>query len=276
MEPGLHGVTDLDELFILHDVGRHGIHNIQEGAVEPAPVKGEIFKSLQGVPLLHLDGHTAAHDPDLLDTGVGEVGHLPPHQGLHVVDAVQIPALFKELDGLEGHGAGQGVAHEGGAVHKGVVGVVAVEALIHPLVGHGDGVANERVYRGFYSDDPDHAFMHGPTFMGNALACSVALKSIQLFEEGHYMDRIRHMEALVKREMADLSDPRIEEVRVMGGCMAVQVKERDTLKGFKDFAYDRGVFSRPFLDIMYTMPPYIMEDEQLIQICDTMKAWFRR
>ena len=90
------------------------------------------------------------------------------------------------------------------------------KALTGGYIGHAVTVANQRVYRGFYSDNPDHAFMHGPTFMGNALACAVSLKSIQLFEEGHYMDRIRHMEALMKREMADLSDPRIQEVRGHG------------------------------------------------------------
>ena len=150
------------------------------------------------------------------------------------------------------------------------------KALTGGYIGHAVTVANERVYRGFYSDNPDHAFMHGPTFMGNALACSVALKSIELFEQGRYLDRIHHMEEVMSREMADLSDPRIAEIRVMGGCMAVQVKERETLKGFKDFALERGVFNRPFLDIMYTMPPYVMEDRELIRICDTMKAWFRR
>ena len=154
--------------------------------------------------------------------------------------------------------------------------LVLGKALVGGYIGHAVTVANERVYRGFYSDNPDHAFMHGPTFMGNALACSVALKSIELFEEGHYLDKIHHMETLMKEQMADLEDPRIEEVRVMGGCMAVQVKERRTLEGFKDFALERGVFNRPFLDIMYTMPPYVMSDEDLIRICDTMKAWFRR
>ena len=150
------------------------------------------------------------------------------------------------------------------------------KALVGGYIGHAVTVANHKVYNGSYSDNPDHAFMHGPTFMGNALACSVALKSIELFETGNYMDKIHQMEKLMKDEMADLEDPRIEEVRVMGGCMAVQVKERKTLEGFKDFAYQRGVFNRPFLDIMYTMPPYVMKDEELIKICDTMKAWFRR
>ena len=150
------------------------------------------------------------------------------------------------------------------------------KALTGGYIGHAVTVANKRVYDGFYSDDPTHALMHGPTFMGNALACSVALKSIQLFEEGNYLERIRRIEAITRREMAGFADPRVKEVRIMGGCVCIEVHDAAVLDGFKKFAYDRGVFSRPFLRYMYAMVPYVIEEEQLVKILDTMKAWFRR
>ena len=150
------------------------------------------------------------------------------------------------------------------------------KALTGGYIGHTVTVANKRVYEGFYSDDPAHALMHGPTFMGNALACSVALKSIQLFEEGNYPERIRRIEAITRREMAGFADPRVKEVRIMGGCVCIEVHDAAALDGFKKFAYDRGVFSRPFLRYMYAMVPYVIEEEQLVKILDTMKAWFRR
>ena len=150
------------------------------------------------------------------------------------------------------------------------------KALTGGYIGHAVTVANKRVYDGFYSDDPAHALMHGPTFMGNALACSVALKSIQLFEEGNYPERIRRIEAITRREMAGFADPRVKEVRIMGGCVCIEVHDAAALDGFKKFAYDRGVFSRPFLRYMYAMVPYVIEEEQLVKILDTMKAWFRR
>lgn len=150
------------------------------------------------------------------------------------------------------------------------------KALTSGYIGHAVTVANKRVYDGFYSDDPAHALMHGPTFMGNALACSVALKSIQLFEEGNYPERIRRIEAITRREMAGFADPRVKEVRIMGGCVCIEVHDAAALDGFKKFAYDRGVFSCPFLRYMYAMVPYVIEEEQLVKILDTMKAWFRR
>ena len=150
------------------------------------------------------------------------------------------------------------------------------KALTGGYIGHAVTVANKRVYDGFYSDDPTHALMHGPTFMGNALACSVALKSIQLFEEGNYLEKIRRIETITRREMAGFADPRVKEVRIMGGCVCIEVHDAVVLDGFKKFAYDRGVFSRPFLRYMYAMVPYVIEEEQLVKILDTMKAWFRR
>ena len=128
--------------------------------------------------------------------------------------------------------------------------------------------------KGFYSDDAKKALMHGPTFMGNALACSVALKSIELFEQENYMAKIRRIEEITRREMAGFMDPRITEVRILGGCVCVEVKDPGVLKGYQQFAYEHGVFSRPFLNCLYAMVPYIITEEELVKVLATMKAWF--
>lgn len=154
--------------------------------------------------------------------------------------------------------------------------LVLGKALTGGYIGHAVTVANHKVFQGFYSDDDRHALMHGPTFMGNALACSVALAGIELFEQEHYMDKIHRIEAIMKREMEGFGDDRIQEVRIMGGCVCIEVKDAATLKGFQEFAYQNGVFSRPFLKYMYAMVPYIIEETELVQILDTMKAWFMK
>lgn len=152
--------------------------------------------------------------------------------------------------------------------------LVLGKALTGGHIGHAVTVANHKVYNGFYDDDPAHAFMHGPTFMGNAVACAAALKSIQLFEEGNYMERIARIESIMKREMAGFNDPRVREVRVMGGCLCIEVVSPEVLEGFQQFAYERGVFNRPFLCCLYAMVPYIITEPELVRITDTMKAWF--
>ncbi|MGM9935999.1 MAG: adenosylmethionine--8-amino-7-oxononanoate transaminase [Candidatus Ornithomonoglobus sp.] len=152
--------------------------------------------------------------------------------------------------------------------------LVLGKALTGGYIGHAVTVANHKVFEGFYADAPEKALMHGPTFMGNALACSVALKSIELFENGNYMERIKHIEEVTKREMEGFSDPRIKEVRWMGGCVCIEVYDSRDIKGYQQFAYERGVFSRPFLNYMYAMVPYVINDEQLVKVLRTMKEWF--
>lgn len=153
--------------------------------------------------------------------------------------------------------------------------IVLGKALTGGYIGHAVTVANHKVFDGFYSNDATKALMHGPTFMGNALACSVALKSIELFENEDYMSKIKRIEEITKREIADFSDERIKEVRVMGGCVCVEVYNPDTLKGYQQFAYDRGVFSRPFLNYLYAMVPYVITEDELVKVLSTMKEWFK-
>jgi len=154
--------------------------------------------------------------------------------------------------------------------------LVLGKALTGGYIGHAVTVANHKVFEGFYDDKAEHALMHGPTFMGNALACSVALKSIELFEQQDYMSKIHNIEKITRCEMKDFSDSRIKEVRIMGGCVCIEVYDSETIKGYQQFAYERGVFSRPFLNYMYAMVPYVIGEDELVKVLGTMKEWFRR
>lgn len=152
--------------------------------------------------------------------------------------------------------------------------LVLGKALTGGYIGHAATVASQKVFDGFYDDCPQHALMHGPTFMGNALACCAALKSIELFETQDYMAKIRRIEAITRREMADFSHPLVKEVRILGGCVCVEVCDARSLAGYQQFAYERGVFSRPFLNCLYAMVPYIITEAELVTVLTTMKDWF--
>lgn len=152
--------------------------------------------------------------------------------------------------------------------------LVLGKALTAGYIGHACTVANHKIYDAFYSDSPTKALMHGPTFMGNALACAVALKGIEIFERENYMGKIRKIEEISRREMANFRHPKVKEVRIMGACTCIEVYDEKDLEGYKQYAYERGVFARPFLRYMYAMVPYIIEEEELVQVLDTMKSWF--
>lgn len=152
--------------------------------------------------------------------------------------------------------------------------LVLGKALTGGYIGHAVTVANKKVFEGFYDESPSHALMHGPTFMGNALACSAALKSIELFEKNDYMSKICRIEEITRREMEGFSSPYIKEARIMGACVCIEVYDADTIRGYQEFAWKRGVFSRPFLNYMYAMVPYIIREEELVKVLRTMKEWF--
>ena len=153
--------------------------------------------------------------------------------------------------------------------------IILGKALTGGFMGHAVTVANHKVYDTFYDDDPDHALMHGPTFMGNALACTVALKSIEVFERDGYIAKIKKLEAIAKEELGNFAHPSIKHIRIMGGCACIEVDDSKKLQGFQQFAYERGVFNRPFLTYMYSMPPYVISEDEWITVLDTMKSYFK-
>lgn len=150
------------------------------------------------------------------------------------------------------------------------------KALTGGTMGHAATIARDHVFDAFYDDDPDFALMHGPTFMGNPMACAVALAGIDLFEELDIPARVAHIEEKAREIMEGFSAPGVKEVRIMGGCIAVEVEDRGLLEGYQEFAISRGVFARPFLNIAYAMVPYIISDEELTTVLTTMKDFFTR
>lgn len=154
--------------------------------------------------------------------------------------------------------------------------IVLGKALTAGYIGHAVTVANHKVYNAFYTDNPMDALMHGPTFMGNPLACSVALESIKIFEEENYISKIKHIEEFMKKEMKNFDDERIKEIRIMGGCICIEVYDSNDIKGYQEHAYKNGVFARPFIKYIYAMVPYIINDQELKTILETMKSWFNK
>lgn len=153
--------------------------------------------------------------------------------------------------------------------------MVLAKGLTAGYIGHAATLANSRVFDAFYSDNPSKAFMHGPTFMGNPLACAIALKSIEIFERDDYLSKIANIEARLQDALLPLQHPFIKQVRVLGAAAVIEVHNSEALQGVQAFAAQRGVWLRPFENYLYTMPPYIINAYQLQQITDCMVGWFQ-
>jgi adenosylmethionine-8-amino-7-oxononanoate aminotransferase len=145
-------------------------------------------------------------------------------------------------------------------------------------LGHAATLATDRVHGAFIGDSEHHAFMHGPTFMGNPLACRVALESLRVFEEEHYLEKIAALSQTLQRELLEdpalRSHPAVADVRVLGATAVIEAHSSEALTGVAAFARARGVWLRPIGRWLYTMPAYIATDAELTQITGVMKAWF--
>ena len=109
--------------------------------------------------------------------------------------------------------------------------------------------------------------MHGPTFMANALACSAAAASIDLLLAGDWQARIQAIEAQLRSELAACADhPAVADVRVLGAVGVVQTRAPVDVAALQRLFVEDGVWIRPFGDLVYLMPPYVIEPADLSRL----------
>ena len=132
-------------------------------------------------------------------------------------------------------------------------------------------VASQRVFEAFWSDDPAHALMHGPTYMGNALACAAALASLDLFETEPRLAQVRTIEDLLRTGLAPCKTlPGVRDVRVMGAIGAVELEHRPDHVALRQAFLEAGVWIRPFGHVVYLTPAFVMPPEDLLRLTDTV------
>ena len=138
-------------------------------------------------------------------------------------------------------------------------------------------VASNRVFDAFWSDNPAHALMHGPTFMGNALACAAANASLDLFESE---PRLAQAQALSVALAAGLEPcrelPWVRDVRVLGAIGVVELDNIIDREALKRRLVDAGVWVRPFGNVVYLTPALTIDGDDLATLIRAVVAVLRQ
>jgi len=137
-------------------------------------------------------------------------------------------------------------------------------------------LARTHVFNAFWSDDPDAALMHGPTYMANPLACAAANASLDLFEREPRLEQVKAIEAALIEGLAPCRNlPGAVDVRVKGAIGVVQMEKIRDLSMLKQKFIERGVWIRPFGDTIYLVPAFTIGADELKQLTDAIYAIMR-
>src|ERR1700723_463299 len=138
-------------------------------------------------------------------------------------------------------------------------------------------VATDRIFNAFLSEDPDAALMHGPTYMAYPLGCAAANASLDLFETEPRLQQVRAIEAQLSEELAACRGAQnVRDVRVRGAIGAVQMSAALDAVGLRARFVEKGCWIKPFGDVIYLTPPFVIEPTDLSKLTRTIVDELRK
>jgi adenosylmethionine-8-amino-7-oxononanoate aminotransferase len=150
--------------------------------------------------------------------------------------------------------------------------VTLSKALTGGTMGLAATIANRRVFDGFWSDDPAHALMHGPTFMANPLACAAANASLDLFETEDRLGQVAAIAAGLEEGLGPCRTiPGINDVRILGAIGVVELDHLSDPKALQRRCVEAGVWVRPFRNIVYLTPSFTIGADDLAMLTGTIR-----
>ncbi|HEU4618992.1 MAG TPA: adenosylmethionine--8-amino-7-oxononanoate transaminase [Gammaproteobacteria bacterium] len=245
-----------------------GMHALFAGALRPAlvaPLPGGRGQSAD------LDRFVSRHRHELaaviLEPLVQAAGGMKFHSADTVAAVAEIAARHGVLLILDEIAVGFGrtgtlfACEQAGVVPDVVTLSKALTGGTLPLAAT---VVREHVFEAFLGQEPERGLMHGPTFSGNALACAAANASLDLFEREPRLAQVARIEKQLAEGLGRcrrLSG--VRDVRVKGAIGVVQLERKADVEDLRRRFVEKGVFIRPFGDVVYLMPPFVIGEEDL-------------
>jgi adenosylmethionine-8-amino-7-oxononanoate aminotransferase len=262
---GYHGDTFATMAVCDPAEGMHALYRglIADNAIVDLPRDEESAAALDGFLDRHADGLAGILVEPLVQGAGGMIFH-PPDTLRHLrrlADSHGLPLIFDEI--FTGFGrTGTLFACEAAGVVPDII--TLSKALTGGTMALSAAVARTHIFQAFLSDNPSHALMHGPTYMANPLACAAANASLDLFESEPRLAQIAHISDTLARVLAPCRDlPHVRDVRVLGAIGVVELSIIENLPALQAALVSSGVWVRPFRNIVYLTPAFVITDDML-------------
>lgn len=265
---GYHGDTQATMAICDPEEGMHHLFTgvLPRQYVQPLPVTAEDEAALEHL-LQQSSNDMAAMIVEPLVQGAGGMIFHPPsilRKLRDLADRYHVLLIFDEV--FTGFGrTGTMFACEQAGVIPDII--TLSKALTGGTMALAATVARKHVFEAFLSDDPKAALMHGPTFMGNPLACTAACASLALFRHQPRLTQVRRIAEIMQRELEKCRDlPRVRDVRVLGAIGVVEIEAIEDMNRLKAAFIASGVWIRPFRNIIYLTPAFTMDEATLCRL----------
>lgn len=271
---GYHGDTFGTMAVCDPDDGMHTVFAglLQQHDIVALPIDEESFQTLDAFLAQHADRLAGILVEPLIQGAGGMLMHDPEVlcRLRTLADRYHLLLIFDEI--FTGFGrTGTLFAFEQAGIRPDII--TLSKALTGGTLPLAATVASQAVFDAFWSDDPSQALMHGPTFMGNALACAAANASLDLFESEPRLAQVATIAAAMEAGLAACrSIPWVVDVRVMGAIGVVElgaILNRDALRRR---LVEAGGWVRPFGNVVYLTPAMTITPEDLAFLMQTVYA----